>query len=437
MVSMRSTVVLLVTLLALASSSRAQTVTPGSRVLVLDSGKSGTVKIQDADGCTPSWTAVSSDPGVATVTPESAGAGKARAFKVKAAQDVFPAMATVTITLTGTGVDCAQTTEVDVTVVVTRKAKHAESMTKAAASLNLKDFKKERKAAEKALGQSFKSMLKQVELDLEAAGDGEGSGKSKQDILRDAFINGFVLQLFFLSTMMSSYFATGDLVGIQAFFAIQSYGYLPFIAVTLIAGGGGIWDGFIVNLIRFALLSANKSFSLFRVYLGKLAIIAAAQGIPFSFGFLPFAAGICFPPICGPAGFSEESAAVAGRTPASRVASEGGLPGGTIEPGLSAFVAFKLQMLMAMSFTHFFAGATGSILVGGLADPANGDVTVNAQRLGGPVIPAVAVVNAVTGSWWVLFGAGGVGDDLAPGKYQLEIVQGGARITESIAVPAR
>ena len=76
--------------------------------------------------------------------------------------------------------------------------------------------------------------------------------------------------------------------------------------------------------------------------------------------------------------------------------------------------------------------------MGGVADPSNGDVTVNARRLpSGSPVPGVAVVNVLNGIWWVLSGAGGVGDDLLPGKYELEVLQGGSSLRQYVDVAAR
>jgi hypothetical protein len=447
--SIRHSLFVVLGLLCLSVPAWALEVTPASRVLVLDAGKGGVIKIKDTDGCKPTWTAVSDNPSVVSVSPASTGAGASRSFKVKTTKDVFPAMANVTVTMTGAGATCDQTVVTVIQVVVVRKQKHAESMAKQAAAQNLKAFKGNRKAAEKALAQSYTELLASAQADLEAIDDGKGAEgllsveEQKAAVMRDALLNSFALRLFFFSALMNSYLAFGNNVAIAAYSAVISYAYLPFIAVTLLVGGGGIWDGFVANLLRFSLLSAGKGLGLSQKFLLKLSILALAHGIPFSQVFLPFSEGFCFPALCGPSNpassLLESGAPGLGGSPAAALpAEELALrlaPGDPAQAGIGVAALFKLQLLGMFGWTHFFAGPQASLMLGGLANPSDGDVTVNATRLpGGSPIPVVATVNPVTGSWLAFFA---VGAGLLPGKYEVDVEQGGTRLRRVVDLAAR
>jgi hypothetical protein len=245
----------------------------------------------------------------------------------------------------------------------------AEQMERKSASQNLKAARKSRKLEEKGLAQTYNNLLAQVKKDLGDADSAEGPGQSKEQIIRNAMINGFLFQMAFLSTMLGDFTVSTTLVALDAYSAVLNYAYLPFLAVTLLMGGGGIWDGFVSTLVRFSLLSAGKTF-----------------------GFLPFQEALCFPPACGPSGVATEQAE-------APQAVEGG---GVLNP------VFKLQMLMLLTWTQFLGAPAGSI-----------------------------VVNPFTGIWYLLFGLGGTGSALAPGKYMVEISQNGMTLRQPVDVAAR
>lgn len=406
-------------LAALAPPLAAQIVEPGSRVLVLDAGKSGTVKITDEFGCSPTWTAVSANEAVATVKPDTAKAGGKRSFKVKAAKNLHQAMTNVTITLQGTGAGCEQTQMVELQVVVVRKQKHAESMTKKAGNKEAKAFQKFLKGEEKELDQMLDGLSLQLAMDLEAVGDDEGGMtalEQKQALLFAALRSGLLLYSLFMANLFDTYGLHHDNVVAAAQAAIFNYAYLPFLAATLLVGGGGIWDAVVLKLLSVARVSASKATARIQQYVTGLALIAVLNGVPVTAGFRDFVDSVCYPDLCGPYA----------PTPTD---TDGGSEGNPF------LLAAKLQLLMISPWTLFTPdGPRAAFVAAGLAHPDDGEVTVVVRRHGSEIeVPASLEYDEDTGTWY----AEVYEEDLFPDKYDFVVRQADVELVRLVDVAAR
>lgn len=409
---------LLVTL-SFTPAAFAQEVTPAGRIVVIDQGKSAVVTVEFDDGCKPTWTAVSGNEKVATVNAGSTKGSAKRKFKIKAAKDSAPIMTTVTLSAMGVGGgDCEANQDVVITVVIVRSEKHAVSMAGKAAKTQAKSYAKTRKLAEKQFKSDLTQLLDDLEIELASInGDAELPSLPEQraQAVRNTLVETMLLYMVFLSNIVTGYHAFALNANSNALSAISSYGYLPFIAATLLIGGGGIWDAFLFKLIAIGLTSGERGYKLLGNHFKKLALIATIAGVPFTFGLLNFGPKLCFPSVQGPGNSGFDLTMPDPMLP-TLTARDFATPGHGMLPHAlggeegSFAIEYELQLLALMPFNHYVDGTTERyVIASGLASTDEIDVDVN---LVGAEGTPLSVPIGFLGQW-----TGLVGGELSPGPY--------------------
>ncbi len=397
-------------------------VTPADRILVVDEGKTGTIKVKATDGSKPSWTAVS-DSGDITVSPESANPSSARTFKVSAKDAFSGAQTEISIQPTGKGAD--GTPPILVTVYVVMKQKEADKLLKKGANSAIKELRGTLKDIEKGAPGSFQDLLDQAEIDLAAVG--ETADGMSADALRRAVISyylheGQLLYLTLIINAFTGYYSSATNLSAQGYFWLVQYS-LPIVAtLAYMTGGGGAWDQFIIKAIGLLSGSTGKLRTALAKYMSGLAALALVYGIPLSYGYL--APDPDPPCILGPT---------------NQVAFDAG-DGIIID-------LLRLQLLLMLASNE--AGMDrGLIGVEGLADPDKGDVTVSIEELRGPFTEQIVATVFLDGRWSATLGEVPDSDggplaalgQLPPGQYRVMISQGDegeAMIVKYIDVPRR
>jgi hypothetical protein len=258
--------------MALASSALAAEdgvqVTPANRIVVVDEGKSATVKLK-VDGCKPTFSVESDNAKVVSVADPGTKAANSKSIKISAAKNTFGQQATVTITIEGTGSGCDDTTEIEIQVFVVMDRKHVEKAFKSGdkgtnipgVNKVMASYKKAVKTAEK----DFKNELKQIladmkkgELGVPNAEEGPGGGTSLNQHER-AMIFMTLAYIGFVNTIYGLYWDYLPQMAFCGYNALFYYGFLPFVAfaapVSMQPGGCGTWDS--ARLTTFAVLAAS------------------------------------------------------------------------------------------------------------------------------------------------------------------------------------
>jgi hypothetical protein len=268
-------VLTLVTALALTSpglrAADAVAVSPSNRVLVLDAGKSATIKL-DAHGCKAMWTASSDDETAAMVTTPKDKAVPKLSLKVTAPKDALGKTATITVEALGEGGECGFEEEIEIMVFVVMKAKDVEKVfTKGSKGAGIpgtakisKDFKADVKAAEKALKDEFKDILagmKAGTLPLPAHPLDPGVTLSQYE---RAMLLMMIAQYSFVNTIYGLYYtALGGMAGcgysaMSAYFYSGFFSYFGLLApIGMLPGGCGSWDKARLGLFQIMLGSIN------------------------------------------------------------------------------------------------------------------------------------------------------------------------------------
>lgn len=253
----------------LARAAGDVTVSPANRIVVVDQGKSATVKVK-VDGCAPTWSASSDDTKVADVSDPGDKAGGSRSFKITAA-DVFGQSTTVSLFVDGVGENCDEQQQIDIQVFVVMDANHVEvafaNGDKGADIPGVKKvlaaYRKELKAVEKA----YKDDLKQILADMKAGTlpvpelpEGPGAGSHLNQFQR-AMIFMSLAYMVVLNNVYALYWSHLPQMAFCGFNALLLYGFLPFLAfaapVSMQPGGCGVWDQ--SRLLAFTLMLATLS----------------------------------------------------------------------------------------------------------------------------------------------------------------------------------
>ncbi|RKY20717.1 MAG: hypothetical protein DRQ55_06810 [Planctomycetota bacterium] len=283
--------------LALASpvlhAQNGVTVSPANRVLVIDEGKSASVKIK-LNGCKPTWSASSDDENIASVSDPGTKANSSRSFKVSAQPGTFGSSTTVTITLDGAGGKCAQTVEVEIQVFVVMDRKHVEkAFTNGDKGTSIPgvnrlmgEYKKAIKAAEKDLKAEYLQILKDMKAGtLPSPTEGPpppGSPTLNQQQRAMIFMS--LAYMGFINTVYGLYWGYLPQMSNCGYNALYYYGFLPFLAFTaplgMQPGGCGSWDR--ARLGLFAILAGSITLmnAQSKKFTSSVKKAAAKQGQP-------------------------------------------------------------------------------------------------------------------------------------------------------------
>lgn len=238
--------VLAILLPAQALQAQDVSVSPASRTVIVTAGKSATVSI-DAGSCKPTWSALSNDTNVATVSPATAKAGNKRSFKIGTSKGLNGSSTTVDITVEGVGPSCDLTEVVTIQVYVVRDA-NAPKHFSAFAKKRLKTLKKDSSSIDKAVNADLKAILKQLKTGTLPQPEGPGVKlpapvlayllatdcvDEALDDLEDAYIN-------FVEGLAGDGYSLMSLYGFLSFIS-------EFIAAEFQTGSCGVWDSAVAD----------------------------------------------------------------------------------------------------------------------------------------------------------------------------------------------
>jgi len=411
-------------------------VSPADRTIVLDAGKSASVKVE-TDPCSGlNITAViTGGGGNVTVSPAVVN-GKTKAqFKVAVAKNAGATQATLTITI-NCDADGGTTYTYDIFAVM--KEKNAEAGLKMQTKAAQKQFKTNAKAAVKAAKASYASQLAATEtaLDNLLALPADSSDQllmstlamQRADLMRQAVLQGLIIHMILNANLLGDHVG----LGLNPIFVVF-FNYLVAYSNPLVApnafmmGGKTVWLAFLLSMHGIATQSSLAGVGLLQAYFGSLAKLGLASGLPLPFLFLAHGYGMS-PRYLQGASAQDKSSLFA----------DGSFPDG-IPLQISALVAMNNPLPGPNSDAGVNHGFLG---VAGMAGPENGDVTITVTQisggvfLGGPELTKTvtqATLLSAGGTFAVVFdGSEGMlpGPDgepdfgsMSPGQYRVTLSQ--------------
>ncbi|MHC5026277.1 MAG: hypothetical protein ACYTGR_05885 [Planctomycetota bacterium] len=433
---MRLAYVLIALALCVPAALADETVSPADPTIVLDVGKSESIKV-NSDPCNNlSISAmVTGGGGNVTVSPAAVNGKTNAQFKVSSAKNGGATTATVTVTVNS---DCGTSTYV-YEVFVVMKAQVAEKGLKMATKAAEKAYKNSAKAALATAKTSYANQLAATEaaldaLELSAPEAGDFAmytiQQRRAEIMRAAVLQGLIIHMVLNNALVNDHFQFGVNPILVVFFSYLVNYSNPLVApLAYMSGANTLWFVFLVSMHSIATQSSLTGVNLLQGYFAALAKLSLARGLPFPFLFLAHGYGVSTRYLQG----ASEPAPL--------------LPG----PGDGGGVAdgIPLQISAVIAWNNPLAGPDadagvdhGSIGVAGMAGPENGDVTISLTALadtdsdfGVPLqmtVPA-ATLSANGGTFAVVFDGLSMlpGPDdtvtdfgsLAPGQYYVEISQ--------------
>lgn len=404
-------------LVLLASQPRADQVVPGDRVVLVDAGGKGTIKIQVDKACSPTWTTNSGNDDIVSVVPESAEGGSARVFKiVPASKDVaqLPGTATtVSITVDGVGPECSDVETYTFEVYVGRKHKNAEKFLKKATATQTKNLKAFVKAQKKEVQAGLDGVLDALQGDLGAEGFA-----TDEEVLAFYALQGLQVLLLAYAALIvgrrNCIFGARQQGNAELFF----WSHPAAAGAAFLLGGCGLWDGFLANTLATALAAAAVLGLLYKTLLARFALTARQRGLSFAFSIVLLP--LLFAAQAGPAVSLFEEGAAEGN-------------GSSYSGALQVLAVVGLNTPDDQSEG---GGDRGRLLVGGLA-PDAGDVTVSYRLVGGPELDSTQVAPLPQGVYLVMFPDIASPPDLAPGAYEVTVTQDGQTVTQLVDLPRR
>jgi hypothetical protein len=415
-----------------------ETLSPIDPTIVLDVGKSETIKVK-ADPCNNlSITAVvgggGGDGDPVTVSPAAVNGKTNAQFKVSSAKNGGTGQTQVTVTVSS---DCGTNTYVyDVFVVM--KHKVAENGLKMATKAAEKAYKNSAKAALATAKTSYANQLAATEAALDGIEALEAGDfvmytvqQRRAEIMRAAVLQGLLIHMILNNALVGDHFQFGLNPILVVFFSYLVNYSNPLVApLAYMTGAKTLWFVFLISMHSIATQSSLTGVGLLQGYFAALAKLSISRGLPFPFLFLAHGYGVSTRYLQGA---SEPAPLLPGP------GDGGGVPDG-IPLQISAVVAWNNPLAGPGSDGGVDHGSIG---VAGMAGPENGDVTIALTALadtdsdfGGSfqlTVPA-ATLTANGGTFVVIFDgltmlsgpeAPPVTDfgSLEPGQYYVEISQ--------------
>ncbi|MCB9896637.1 MAG: hypothetical protein H6825_01410 [Planctomycetes bacterium] len=421
----RALAIVFAALLAVPLAAQVE-VTPANRTLVVTGGKSASFKITATGGCKPTWTAVSGNEAVASVSPDSAKAGASRSFKVKTGN---LGTTDVIVTLVGAGADCAETIEVVIKVVVVMDAKGVTKvLLKGDKGTNIPGVGARLKDQKSADKDALKTMVAGLKTYLDSLKKGElvaFSGKTSQQEMGDLAVRlGEDLATDCFNSIFSSYAEAIEGMRADGYQALLFYGFGDFLYYApkgFFEGACGEWDASTQKAWKAFVDTVNKIDALTKKYDGNCMKAVPGLGVV-AMHLDPgeFTTGGLSPVNVGPTTFD-------------------------IDADGSGKLAQKRPK--ATNYTDDEgSNSHGRITSKGMADPAGGELVVTYEKLdanGQPVSSptenqtftdsGVAVGDDCT---WKSY-APGFADtpNLEPGRWRVTATQDGRSVSKEITIP--
>lgn len=423
--------VALACLAVIAPPGRAdETVSPADPTLVLDVGKSASIKVQ-TDPCNnlSISASVTGGGGAVTVSPAAVNNKTSAQFKVNVAKNAGPTQATVDVVVNS---DCGTTTY-SWNVHVVMKQQNAEKGLKNQTKAAEKAYKTFAKSALDDAKTAYAAQLAATETALDALSLGPAAGDAappmsyhaqRAQILRSAILQGLLIHMLLISELMEGHYTLSVLpIAIVYFNYLLNYSNPLVAPLGFMSGMNTLWFAFLISMHGIATQTALAGIGLFRGYMIALAKLALGYGLPLPFLMVPHGYGMGVRYIQGPGDDVE--------APAEGIVDEG------IPLQISALVAWNNPLPgpdADAGVNHGFLG------VAGMAPPEEGDVTIKVTPVGGTflgteltLVVTAASLNAGNGSFAVVFdgtesmesaalGPPSFGT-IAPGQYYVEISQ--------------